>query len=46
MLFSDPPDDVLRHADSVTLIDPNVAGWHLIVVALSDQRSHDTLSFC
>lgn len=45
MQFSDLPADVLRRADTITLFDPNNAGWHLLLVALSDQRGYDALKF-
>jgi hypothetical protein len=43
MLHRDPPDDVLRKADIITLVDPEVLGWHQNVIGLSRQRGYDDL---
>jgi hypothetical protein len=39
MIFTNPPEKILRTADIVALYDPNVPGWHEVVVnSVGDQK--------
>jgi hypothetical protein len=33
MIFDNPPHKLLRAADFVSLFDPNVPGWHVVLVS-------------
>jgi hypothetical protein len=40
MIYPNPSDDVLKSAHLVTLYDPRVPGWNLVIVDAVGGRSH------
>jgi hypothetical protein len=42
MIYPNPSDDVLKSAHLITLYDPHVPGWNLVVVDGVEGRSHSS----
>jgi hypothetical protein len=43
MIFENPPDDILRTADTIGMFDRNVPSWHLLVVRPATVDRNDDL---
>jgi hypothetical protein len=41
MIYPNPSDEVLHSAHLITLYDPRVPGWNLVVVDVVEQRPHN-----